>query len=97
MEIFLRNFGTTLISRPSGNEAFKVFEPNLMKITDGETLTIDFEGVITFSPSWGDEFVTPLVKKYGDKLILKNTENPSVKASLRTLEDTNAVKMNIVS
>lgn len=97
MDIFLKNFGSTLLSRPAGGEAFKAFEPSLEKIVDGETLSIDFDGVITFSPSWGDEFITPLVTKYGDLVVLKNTTNPSVKASIKTLEDTNFIKINIAS
>lgn len=97
MEIFLKNFGSTLLSRPSGNEAFNAFKPSLDKVVDGEVLNIDFEGVITFSPSWGDEFITPLVNTYGDLVVLRNTANPSVKASIKTLEDTNFIKINVAS
>ncbi|MBU1255940.1 STAS-like domain-containing protein, partial [Patescibacteria group bacterium] len=48
---------------------------------------VDFEGVITFTPSWGDEFLGFLYKEYKGRLILKNTENPSVQASLEMLEE----------
>ncbi len=45
------------------------------------------EGVITFTPSWGDEFLTNLGNEVGnDNLVFKNTENPSVKATLELLK-----------
>lgn len=96
MEVFLKNFGTTLLFRPSGNEAFKIFEPSLADLQETDNLTVDFDGVITFSPSWGDEFLTVLAKRYGNRFFLRNTENPSVQASLRTLEDTNGIKFNVI-
>ena len=45
--------------------------------------------VVTFSPSWGDEFLSPLFRKYGARLILINTSNPSVRATLELLEKIN--------
>ncbi len=86
MNIILQKFGTTLISRQTGREAFTAFRPSLKDINDTEIVEVDFSGVITFSPSWGDEFLTPLLKEYQDRLVLKNTENPSVKATLEILE-----------
>jgi len=41
---------------------------------------------VTFTPSWGDEFLSPLLDKFKDNLVLKNTENLSVQATLRLLE-----------
>lgn len=86
----LKKFGTTLISRQSGKEAFTVFEPSVTLMSKSEEIIIDFTDVITFSPSWGDEFITPLYKKYNKKLVLKNTKNPSVKATLSLLEKINS-------
>ena len=89
MKIELKKFGTTLISRQNGREAFAALQPQLSFLGENENLEFDFEGVITFSPSWGDEFLTPLLKKYDGKIILKNTSNPSVKATLELLEKIN--------
>lgn len=89
MKIELKKFGTTLISRQSGREAFAAFQTQIVTLAENENLELDFEGVITFSPSWGDEFLSPLVKKYGSRLILINTSNPSVKATLEMLEQIN--------
>ena len=96
MKIFLKKFGNILISRQSGREALAAFQPQLAGLAEKENLELDFEGVITFAPSWGDEFLTPLVKKYGTRLILRNTENPSVKATLELLESINQIKFNKV-
>lgn len=58
------------------------FQPSLNNIKEGEAAEVDFNGVLTFSPSWGDEFLTPLLKKFKDKLILKKSDNLSVNATL---------------
>ena len=42
---------------------------------EDEIIEVNFDGVLTFSPSWGDEFLTPLLNTYEDRLILKNTSN----------------------
>ncbi len=87
MIIYLKKFGTTLNSRQFGKEALAAFKPSLKEIKKDEQVIVDFEGVITFTPSWGDEFLGFLYKKYKDRLTLKNTENPSVQASLEILEE----------
>jgi hypothetical protein len=97
MIIKLEKFGTTLVSRQSGKEAFLAFGPALESITNAKDVIIDFTGVITFSPSWGDEFITPIYKKYGSKLVLKNTSNSSVEATLKILEDINKVSFKKIN
>lgn len=92
MEIFLKKFGTTLISRPSGSEAFKAFRSTLDTLPEKESIEIDFEGVRTLAPSWGDEFLTPLITKYNRDVVLKNLDNLSVQATLDILESTNNIK-----
>lgn len=91
MIIELKKFGATLISRQTGREAFLAFQPAL-KLKKKENLEIDFKGVMTFSPSWGDEFLTPLLNTYSNRLILKNTKNLSVEATLEILEKSNGKK-----
>lgn len=85
MIIFLKKFGTTLNGRQFGRESFAAFEPSLADVKNDENVTVDFEGVITFTPSWGDEFLGPLFSRFGSRLALKNTENPSVLATLKLL------------
>ena len=89
MKIELKKFGTTLISRQNGREAFAAFQTQLTALGENENLELDFNGIITFSPSWGDEFLNPLLKKYDIRLILINTDNPSVKATLELFEQIN--------
>lgn len=86
MTIFLKKFGTTLNGRQFGRESFSAFKPSLRNIKTDEEIVVDFEGVITFAPSWGDEFLSPLFNRFGKRLILKNTENPSVQATLKLLK-----------
>ena len=56
MKIELKKFGTTLISRQNGREALAAFQSTLADIKSDEIVDIDFDGVMTFSPSWADEF-----------------------------------------
>ncbi|PIP17314.1 MAG: DUF4325 domain-containing protein [Candidatus Portnoybacteria bacterium CG23_combo_of_CG06-09_8_20_14_all_37_13] len=87
MIIYLKKFGTTLNGRQFGRESFAAFGPSLKDIGEEENIVVDFEGVITFTPSWGDEFLGPLFDRFGERLVLKNTKNPSVQASLEMLEE----------
>ena len=92
MFIQLGKFGTTLISRQDGSEALAAFRPTLSDLKEDEILEVDFDGVITFTPSWADEFLTPLLKEYGDRVRLKNTSNPSVDVTLNMLEKIHNLK-----
>lgn len=92
MRIELKKFGTTLISRQTGREALAAFQPTLRAVMPEEAMEIDFNEVITFSPSWGDEFLSPLLRQFGDRLILLPTDNPSVKATLDILEQSSGLK-----
>ncbi|MFA5130341.1 MAG: DUF4325 domain-containing protein [Patescibacteria group bacterium] len=89
MIINITKFGTVFISRQDGKNDYTAFLPTLENIDEHEDILVDFEGVSTFSPSWGDEFLTPLQKKFGDRLSLKNTSNPSVALTIETLEKIN--------
>lgn len=96
MRVILGKFGDILISRQAGKEAFAAFQSSLKSVPPDEAVEIDFSDVITFSPSWGDEFLTPLRKQYGDRLILVNIgNNPSVKETLKILEQISNVSFNI--
>ncbi|MFH0853969.1 MAG: DUF4325 domain-containing protein [bacterium] len=86
MIIFLKKFGTTLTGRQFGKESYAAFRPSLREAEKDKEIIVDFDGVITFTPSWGDEFLSPLLDEFDDRVILKNTDNPSVKATLDLLE-----------
>ncbi len=86
MIIELKKFGTILTSRQLGKEALAAFLPSLKDVSSKEKIEIDFSGVSVFSPSWGDEFLSPLLKRFSNNLFLKQTENPSVKASIEMIE-----------
>lgn len=95
MNIQLKKFGTTLISRQTGSEAFKAFQPTLRDLKPDETLEIDFSGVLTFSPSWGDEFLTPLMDQLGNRLVLSRSDNLSVQVTLKLLQEIKKQSFNI--
>ena len=85
MIIKLNKFGTTLVSRPAGKEAYLAFQPTLRERKSNEAIEVDFEGVDVLTPSWADEFLTPLINSHKNSVSLKNTSNPSVVESLKIL------------
>jgi len=97
MKLQLEKFGKTLISRELGSEAFKAFQVTLRELSKDEELEIDFSGVLTLSPSWADEFLSPLLNQLGDKLILLPSDNLSVYATLRILQEANKQSFRIKS
>jgi hypothetical protein len=86
MIIELKKFGATLVSRPSGKEAWLAFQPNLKDISDSEDIVVDFTDVLVLAPSWADEFLTPLRSRFKNKVRLSNTDNASIKATLEILD-----------
>lgn len=85
MKIKLVKFGTMLISRPSGREAYLTAKAYLLKGRP-KTIEIDFDGIKVLTPSWIDEFLTSLKKEYPQsKIIILKSDNPSVSASLKIL------------
>lgn len=86
MIIDLKKFGTTLVSRPSGKEAWLAFQPVLNETPPMEKIIVDFDGVVVLTPSWADEFLTPLQADFKEKVELININNPSVKATLEILD-----------
>lgn len=95
MKIYLKKFGTILISRQAGREALAAFQPTLKKLAGREVVEVDFSGITTLSPSWGDEFLSPLHKKHKKRLILLESKNPSVALTLKILERANKIKFNL--
>lgn len=94
MLIELKKFGNLLTSRQLGKEALAAMNSQLPK-ENTEKIIIDFLDITTFSPSWGDEFLSPLQQKFQNNLFLKNTGNPSVKATIEILEETNRIKFQL--
>jgi hypothetical protein len=89
MKLKLEKFGTTLITRELGSEAFKALQPTLRELPQGEELEIDFSGVLTLSPSWADEFLSPLLVQLGERLVLLPSDNLSVQATIKILQEAN--------
>ncbi len=95
MIIDIKKFGAILTSRQLGKEALAAYMPNLNNISEEENIYINFDEIDVFSPSWGDEFLTALSRKFGSRLILNKSSNASVNASIQMLEEANNMKFNI--
>lgn len=94
MKVQLKQFGETLSSRQAGSDAYADFLSTLSTLSAADTVEIDFTGISSLSPSWGDEFLTPLVKKLGEKLVLSNSPNLSVNATIELLEEIHGFKFS---
>lgn len=78
----LKKFGTVLVSRPAGREAFNAIRPNL---DPNQPVQLDFAGVLTITPSWFDEFLTNLALFTDGNVELLPTTNASLLAALPVL------------
>ena len=88
MKIRLKQYGAILTSRPAGREAGLAMKAN-PKPAAGETIELDFEGVISVGPSWLDEVLTALRQEHGrNRVVCLPSDNSSVIESLKVLEQT---------
>ena len=86
MVVDMSSFGEMLMSRPAGREAIMGASAYIFdSVKSDETIALDFSNVKMLAPSWADEFITGLKAKFTNKIDYLNTENPSVKASLKTV------------
>lgn len=92
----LKKFGDVLTSHPSGREAYLAARAYLLPKNDNENIEIDFSGVKVLSPSWADEFLTPIKKQYENRVFLKNISNPSVSLTIKLLQEVNNYKFQIL-
>lgn len=91
--IELKKFGEILISRPAGREAYLAMSAYTTKdINENEVIEIDFAGVKVLTPSWADEVITPLAKKFKNVKLI-HTENVTVRATLKTLREYSDLKI----
>ena len=82
------NFGNILMSRPAGREAFLMAKAYVFRdLNNTDALILDFEGIKVLAPSWIDEFISGIKSEYQNKIEYINTENPSVKASLKAVTE----------
>jgi len=87
MRIELKKFGAILTSRPAGKEAWLATKAYILPTEKTEKIEIDFTDVAVLSPSWADEFLTPLKELFGDNVILLPTDNPTTKATLEIIAE----------
>jgi len=86
MVIAINNFGDILMSRPAGREAFLMAKAYVFtEIKENDDIILDFDGIKVLAPSWADEFISGIKKEYSNRVQYVNTENPSVKATLKTV------------
>ena len=86
MVIKIINFGDILMSRPAGREAFLLAKAYVFReVKQDDEFILDFDEVKVLAPSWADEFISGIKQEYSNPVQYINTENPSVKASLKTV------------
>ena len=86
MVIDIHNFGDILLSRPAGREAFLMAKAYVFKeLKNTDDIILDFDKIKVLTPSWADEFISGIKSVYTNTVQYLNTENPSVKASLKTV------------
>ena len=90
MKIELKKFGNILTSRPAGKDAWSSAQAYILSdLNSVENIEVDFSGLAVLSPSWADEFLTPLLNLLGSRLILLASDNLSVQATIKILQEAN--------
>lgn len=88
MRIDVSKFGSILISRPAGREAFLAARAYSIPKASTEVIELDFSKVRVLAPSWADEFVTGLRQEFGtDRIKIIEGENASVKMTFAVLRE----------
>ncbi len=82
----MKKFGTVLVSRQAGREAFLAFQPTLQTVPSSEEILLNFDEVFSLAPSWADEFLHPLRERFGSRVKIKESKNASVQATLAFLK-----------
>lgn len=91
MKIDVSKFGTILISRPAGREAFLTARAYSIPKDSQEPIELDFSGVKVLTPSWADEFVRGLEQEFSSsRVTIVEGENLSVKTTFETLRASTA-------
>lgn len=85
MRIEMKKFGTILTSRPAGKDAWLSASAYILPNVGQDKIEIDLDGVDVLSPSWADEFLTPMKNKYPGQVVILPTNNPTVKATLKII------------
>ena len=86
-----QQFGVALVSRPTGREAFAALDANVLRrLPADERIEIDFTGLDVLTPSWGEEFFSALRTACNDRVVLLQSENPSVKLTLEVIGQASA-------
>ena len=85
MKLELKKFGTNLTSRPAGKEAYLGAKAYSLPKDLNETIEVDFDGVEVLTPSWADEFITPLMADRPGRVVLLPSGNATVKATLEII------------
>ena len=97
MKIEIVKFGEFLISRPAGREAWLAMKAYILpEIKKDEIVEVDFAGVKVLTPSWADEVIVKLKNSFKN-VVLLNTDNSSVKASLKTVEELPTSQVNVLN
>ncbi|MBI4366462.1 MAG: DUF4325 domain-containing protein [Deltaproteobacteria bacterium] len=86
MQIDLGKFGDLLISRPAGREAALVVRAYFKPQHAQEPIELDFTAVLVLAPSWLDEFLQGLRTYCENPVRCLPSTNPTVIASLKTLQ-----------
>ena len=85
MKIEMIKFGNLLISRPSGKDAWLAMQATLKTVPPKEQIILTFKGVSVLTPSWMDEFLTPLKGRF-KKIMMTDIESPVIKETIDFLE-----------
>ncbi len=90
MRIDVSKFGTVLLSRPAGREAFLAARSYTIPKEGSEPIELDFTNVDVLAPSWADEFVSAIRSEFSAQRVkIIEGENVTVRGVFATLRELN--------
>jgi hypothetical protein len=81
-------FNTVLNGRPAAKEAASRIQQIVNGSADKEDIILDFEGVEVLTPSYADEILQELKKKYSSNKIKVINTSPSVSETMQAVSNT---------
>ncbi|MFA6135748.1 MAG: STAS-like domain-containing protein [Candidatus Paceibacterota bacterium] len=88
MTIQMLKFNTVLNGRPAAKEAASRIQQIVNGSADKEDIILDFEGVEVLTPSYADEILQELKKKYSSNKIKVINTSPSVSETMQAVSNT---------
>jgi len=90
-KVFLKTYGSFLVGRTEGAEAFTALKKNMRSMPDDDVLFFDFSDIAIFAPAWCDEFFGEATIKYPGRIVIDASINEGLKKPLEHIAEVRGI------